>query len=188
MLVRGDTVLQSTQQVQGVVGRFDGPGDFAIRAAPGSRYADRKHQAHHRHRWQSQDRCQRRTSANPAACPRAGALATGHCRGEKPRPTITGPFPAISGKGSSRKPACALMAVSEPHRPGSLRPTVMGCSTWPGMFGNPSVIQAYEARIEKLERQKIRLTEQAAQIVPPRGRLGDVIEHAMTFLSSRWIL
>ena len=64
----------------------------------------------------------------------------------------------------------------------------MGCSTWPGMFGNPSVIQAYEARIEKLERQKIRLTEQAAQIVPQRGRLGDVIEHAMTFLSNRWIL
>lgn len=53
---------------------------------------------------------------------------------------------------------------------------------------SPSVIQAYEARIEKLERQKIRLAEQAAQIVPPKGRLDEFIEHALMFLGSPWIL
>lgn len=35
----------------------------------------------------------------------------------------------------------------------------------------PSVIGAYEERIKKLERQKIRLSEQAERIVPPQGRL-----------------
>lgn len=34
----------------------------------------------------------------------------------------------------------------------------------------PSVIQAYEDKIEKLERDKIRLSEQAENIVPPKGR------------------
>ncbi|GKY89297.1 recombinase [Sinisalibacter aestuarii] len=53
---------------------------------------------------------------------------------------------------------------------------------------SPSVIQAYEARIEKLERQKIRLSEHAAQIVPPKGRLEEFIEHALTFLGNPWFL
>ncbi len=51
---------------------------------------------------------------------------------------------------------------------------------------SPSVIQAYEARIEKLERQKIRLADQAAQTVPPQGRLEEFIEHALEFLASPW--
>jgi site-specific DNA recombinase len=46
------------------------------------------------------------------------------------------------------------------------------------------VIQAYEARIEKLERQKIMLSEQAEQTVPPQGRFEEFIEHAMEFLAS----
>ncbi len=46
------------------------------------------------------------------------------------------------------------------------------------------MITAYEARIDKLERQKIRLREQAEQIVPPRGRMEEFIEHALAFLSN----
>ena len=48
------------------------------------------------------------------------------------------------------------------------------------------MIAAYEARIEKLERQKIRLTEQAGQTVPPQGRLEEFIEDALTFLANPW--
>ena len=51
---------------------------------------------------------------------------------------------------------------------------------------NPSVITAYEQRIAKLERQKIILGEKAAQTVPPKGRLEEVIELSMKFLSSPW--
>ena len=50
--------------------------------------------------------------------------------------------------------------------------------------GSPSVIQAYETRIDKLERQKIRLSEQAGQIIPPQGRLDEFIEHALEFLQT----
>ena len=53
---------------------------------------------------------------------------------------------------------------------------------------NASVVQAYEARIEKLERHKIGLSEQAAQALPPPGRLEELIEHAMTFLAKPWNL
>jgi hypothetical protein len=49
---------------------------------------------------------------------------------------------------------------------------------------SPAVITAYEARIDKLERQKIRLREQAEEIIPPRGRLEEFIEHALRFLAS----
>ena len=52
----------------------------------------------------------------------------------------------------------------------------------------PSVVSAYEARIEKLERQKMLLVEQAEQIVPPQGRLEEFIEHALLYLSSPWNL
>lgn len=53
---------------------------------------------------------------------------------------------------------------------------------------NASVVQAYEARIDKLERRKIVLSEQAARELPPQGRLEELIEHAMTFLASPWNL
>ena len=53
---------------------------------------------------------------------------------------------------------------------------------------SPAVITAYEARIDKLERQKIRLHEQAQQIVPPKGRLEEFIEHALSFLANPWNL
>ena len=53
---------------------------------------------------------------------------------------------------------------------------------------SPSVIQAYEKRIDKLEREKIKLGEQAAMKVPPKGRLEEFIEHALTFLGNPWKL
>ncbi len=52
----------------------------------------------------------------------------------------------------------------------------------------PSVVSACETRIEKLERQKIVLSEKAAKTVPPKGRLEDCIELAMNFLANPWIL
>lgn len=51
---------------------------------------------------------------------------------------------------------------------------------------SPSVIQAYEKRIDKLERQKIRLSEQSARSVPPQGRFEEFIEHALHFLANPW--
>jgi hypothetical protein len=47
-----------------------------------------------------------------------------------------------------------------------------------------SVVSAYEARIDKLERQKIVLAERVETTVPPKGRLEDCIELALNFLSS----
>jgi len=49
-----------------------------------------------------------------------------------------------------------------------------------------SVVSAYEARIEKLERQKIVLAERVETTVPPKGRLEDCIELALNFLASPW--
>ena len=51
---------------------------------------------------------------------------------------------------------------------------------------SPSVIGAYEKRIEELERQKIRLAEQADAAVPSQGRLSEFIEPALAFLASPW--
>lgn len=51
---------------------------------------------------------------------------------------------------------------------------------------NPSVIAAYEARIDKLERRKIMLAEQADKAIPPQGRMEEFIEHALAFLASPW--
>ncbi len=51
-----------------------------------------------------------------------------------------------------------------------------------------SVVSAYEARIEKLERQKIVLVERVETTVPPRGRLEDCIELALKFLANPWNL
>ena len=51
-----------------------------------------------------------------------------------------------------------------------------------------SVIPACEKKIDKLEREKIRLGEQAAKKVPPRGHPEEFIEPALTFLVSPWNL
>ncbi len=51
---------------------------------------------------------------------------------------------------------------------------------------SPSVIKAYEKRIGELERQTIRLTEQAEKAVPSQGRLSEFIEPALEFLASPW--
>ncbi|MFC3569344.1 hypothetical protein [Paracoccus simplex] len=53
---------------------------------------------------------------------------------------------------------------------------------------NASVIKAYEGKIAKLEREKLLLTERAAQIVPPKGRLEEFIEPALEFLGNPWNL
>ncbi|MEP3847439.1 MAG: recombinase family protein [Paracoccaceae bacterium] len=49
-----------------------------------------------------------------------------------------------------------------------------------------SVVSAYEARIDKLERKKIVLNERLENSVPSKGRLEDCIELALKFLSSPW--
>ena len=53
---------------------------------------------------------------------------------------------------------------------------------------NASVIKAYEGKIAKLEREKLLLTEKAARIVPPKGRLEEFIEPALEFLGNPWNL
>jgi site-specific DNA recombinase len=53
---------------------------------------------------------------------------------------------------------------------------------------SPSVVAAYEARIEKLERQKIVLAERAEKSVPAKGQLEDCIELALRFLANPWHL
>ncbi|MEM7745633.1 MAG: zinc ribbon domain-containing protein [Pseudomonadota bacterium] len=49
-------------------------------------------------------------------------------------------------------------------------------------------VRAYEARIAKLEREKMRLDDQRMGFVPLNGRLGEVIEHALMFLANPWNL
>jgi site-specific DNA recombinase len=51
---------------------------------------------------------------------------------------------------------------------------------------NASVVNAYETRIDKLERQKIVLQERLDKSIPPKGRLEDCIELALGFLSNPW--
>ena len=51
---------------------------------------------------------------------------------------------------------------------------------------NASVVSAYEARISKLERDKITLQEKIDNMVPDKGRLEDCMELALRFLSSPW--
>jgi hypothetical protein len=46
------------------------------------------------------------------------------------------------------------------------------------------LVSAYEARIERTERDKIVLAESTTSTVPPKGRLEDCIELAMRFPSS----
>lgn len=51
---------------------------------------------------------------------------------------------------------------------------------------SPSVIGAYEKRIEELEHDKIRLAQRAESAVPSEARLSEFIEPAMAFLASPW--
>lgn len=53
---------------------------------------------------------------------------------------------------------------------------------------SPSVIGAYEKRIEELERQRIRLAEQDDAVVPSQGRLSEFIEPALAFLANHWYI
>jgi hypothetical protein len=49
-----------------------------------------------------------------------------------------------------------------------------------------AVIARYEERLSQLEREKIRFTERAADIVPPKGRYEECIELALRFLASAY--
>ena len=53
---------------------------------------------------------------------------------------------------------------------------------------NATVIKAYEAKIAKLEREKLLLAEKADRIAPPKGRLDEFIEPALNFLGNPWNL
>ena len=53
---------------------------------------------------------------------------------------------------------------------------------------SPAVIRAYEGKIAKLEREKLRLAEKANGIVPEKGRLEEFIEPALEFLGNPWNL
>ncbi len=49
-----------------------------------------------------------------------------------------------------------------------------------------SVIRAYETKIEKLEREKLRLADQLEKAGAPKGHLDEFIEPALKFLSNPW--
>ena len=49
-----------------------------------------------------------------------------------------------------------------------------------------SVIAAYEKRLEKLEREKIVLTEKLENVEPPKGRLEEGMELSLQFLARTW--
>lgn len=49
---------------------------------------------------------------------------------------------------------------------------------------NQSVVSALETRIEKLEREKIRRTEQASTALPKKEHLKDFVELALAFLAN----
>ena len=49
-----------------------------------------------------------------------------------------------------------------------------------------SIVNAYEHKIEKLERDKIVLRERIDKAVPEKGRLEECIELSLRFLSSPW--
>ncbi len=53
---------------------------------------------------------------------------------------------------------------------------------------SPTVVTAYENRIAKLEREKIRLADRASRIVPPKGRFEEFIELSLEFLARPWNL
>ena len=47
-------------------------------------------------------------------------------------------------------------------------------------------MNAYEGKIDKLERDKIVLQEKIGKAVPEKGRLEDCMELALSFLSNPW--
>jgi len=49
-----------------------------------------------------------------------------------------------------------------------------------------SLVKACEAKIDRLEKRKLLLVDQAALAIPPKGRFDDFIEHTMTFPASPW--
>ncbi|MDD9715791.1 hypothetical protein PVW48_03490 [Dinoroseobacter sp. PD6] len=51
-----------------------------------------------------------------------------------------------------------------------------------------SVVAACEARIDRLEREKLVLSERLEKTAPPKGQLEDCIELALKFLASPWRL
>ncbi len=51
---------------------------------------------------------------------------------------------------------------------------------------SPTIIGAYERKIEALEMEKIVLAEKIDSATPPKGRLEELIELALSFLSSPW--
>ena len=53
---------------------------------------------------------------------------------------------------------------------------------------NPTVITAYEKRLDKLEREKLILDEKLKDSGPKQGTFEQLFEHAMEFLSNPWIL
>ncbi len=49
-----------------------------------------------------------------------------------------------------------------------------------------TLVSAFEVRIEKLEREKILLSERAEKSLPPKGRFEEFIELSLLFLSNPW--
>ena len=49
-----------------------------------------------------------------------------------------------------------------------------------------SLVKAYEAKLEKLERSKLQLSEQVKKAIPEKDRFEGFIEHTMAFLASPW--
>ncbi len=49
---------------------------------------------------------------------------------------------------------------------------------------NPALIGAYETKIATLDKSRPVLQEKASQTLPPKGRMEEFIEHALTFLAS----
>ncbi len=52
----------------------------------------------------------------------------------------------------------------------------------------PTIISAYEAKIEKLEREKHKIREQIGKIAPSKDRFDEMLELSLKFLSSPWKL
>ena len=48
------------------------------------------------------------------------------------------------------------------------------------------MVKAYESRIEKLERERLVLEDQALNLAKPKRDLSEVIEPALRFLASPW--
>ena len=51
---------------------------------------------------------------------------------------------------------------------------------------NDAVLRAYEAKIAELDKTRARLQEKACQSLPPKDRIDEFIEHALTFLANPW--